>query len=261
MTPKILFLGQKPIGEYCFDLIVKAELRREVKLVGCVSNTDISNWWGTNEIYKRCLSLGIPFVSNQFRNEDVILELMRSVRPDYLVSVQHGWILPEPILALASSGAVNLHLAPLPRYQGYNCANHCILNGETEFGVTLHSMTTEVDRGDVLATTSIIVTNTETAISLYYKAEKAGKQLFEKFLSSVVSGVALASWPMIGPVKFYGRGDLEAHRTISLTNSPQVISRQARAFHFPPNRAAQFYIDGVAFDVVPTTLSPNNEED
>ena len=45
---------------------------------------------------------------------------------------------------------LNVHLAPLPRYRGRHPLHWALINGETEFGLTIHRMTPEIDAGDIL---------------------------------------------------------------------------------------------------------------
>ena len=45
---------------------------------------------------------------------------------------------------------LNVHLAPLPYYRGRHPLHWALINGETEFGLTIHRMTPEIDAGDIL---------------------------------------------------------------------------------------------------------------
>ena len=44
---------------------------------------------------------------------------------------------------------LNVHLAPLPRYRGRHPLHWALINGESEFGVTIHRMTAKIDGGDI----------------------------------------------------------------------------------------------------------------
>lgn len=44
---------------------------------------------------------------------------------------------------------LNVHLAPLPHYRGRHPLHWALINGESEFGVTVHRMTAEIDGGDI----------------------------------------------------------------------------------------------------------------
>ena len=128
MTIKILFLGQKWLGEKCFSLLNK-ELNNEFQLCGVVSNSSEDVWWQSNKIFTFCITNNIPFISNNQRNNEDILKNIKRFDVNTIISVQHPWILPLKILSEVKFIAFNLHNAKLPEYQGNNSCNHAILNG------------------------------------------------------------------------------------------------------------------------------------
>ena len=50
---------------------------------------------------------------------------------------------------LAQYETLNVHLAPLPRYRGRHPLPWALINGESEFGATIHRMTPAIDAGDI----------------------------------------------------------------------------------------------------------------
>ena len=59
---------------------------------------------------------------------------------DFLVSIQYHRKLRKSQLQLAKKKAINLHMAPLPEYRDQINFTYAILNGEKEFGTTIHEM-------------------------------------------------------------------------------------------------------------------------
>ena len=59
---------------------------------------------------------------------------------DWLLSVANLSVIPDQVLAMASSGAVNFHDGPLPRHAGLNAPVWAILAGEAHHGITWHLM-------------------------------------------------------------------------------------------------------------------------
>ena len=45
---------------------------------------------------------------------------------------------------------VNVHLAPLPRYRGRHPLRWALINGESEYGASIHRMTDDFDAGEIL---------------------------------------------------------------------------------------------------------------
>lgn len=53
------------------------------------------------------------------------------------------------IRLLEQYSTLNVHLAPLPRYRGRHPLHWALINGEREFGITIHQMTLEIDEGNI----------------------------------------------------------------------------------------------------------------
>lgn len=247
----VLFLGQKPIGQECFARLLAAD-GSGFRLVGAVSNTTLDNWWRDNAIATRCQRDGIPLVPNERRNLDLISSLAARYGVDTLVSVQHPWILPADLLAAATGGAFNLHLAPLPAYKGWHGCSYAILNGDAEYGVSLHWMAPEVDSGDMAFEDRFPVEPHDTAATLYARAERSGVRLFDLLLACFASGEEPPRRPLVGESSYYGRGAIEQHKHIRLEAGGGDLARRARAFHFPPFEPAYVLVDGRKYHVVPS---------
>ncbi len=88
------------------------------------------------------------------RGEDAekSLEVLRSVKPDVIVVVAYGQILPKSVLELPIYGCINLHASLLPKYRGAAPIQRCIQNGETLSGVCTMKMDEGLDTGDVIMT-------------------------------------------------------------------------------------------------------------
>ena len=106
---------------------------------------------------------------------------------DVLVSVAYLHILPDAVLERATT-AINFHDGPLPDYAGLNVTSWAIANGETTHGVTWHLMTSDVDSGDVVATTTFPIEPGDTALSLNARCFEAGAHSFGEVARALVGG-------------------------------------------------------------------------
>ena len=93
--------------------------------------------------------LGLPVFAPEDVNHPLWLERLRQWQPDVLFSFYYRRLLDESLLAVAPKGGYNLHGSLLPRYRGRAPVNWALVNGETETGVTLHSMVKRADAGDI----------------------------------------------------------------------------------------------------------------
>jgi methionyl-tRNA formyltransferase len=67
---------------------------------------------------------------------------------------------------LCAEGVVNLHFAPLPKYRGSGTLTHAIINGEKEYGVTLHLMDENLDTGPIIELRTIPLSESKTALEI-----------------------------------------------------------------------------------------------
>ena len=82
------------------------------------------------------------------------LEKIREIKPDLIVVVAYGLILPRELLEIPKFGCINLHPSLLPKYRG--CA-------PIETGVCVMKIAEGLDNGDIIATTKIKI-NKDTDI-------------------------------------------------------------------------------------------------
>jgi hypothetical protein len=75
------------------------------------------------------------------------LEILRRWKPEIIVVVAYGRILPKTVLDLAPQGCLNVHYSLLPKYRGAAPAAWTIINGETEGGVTTMKLVEKMDAG------------------------------------------------------------------------------------------------------------------
>jgi methionyl-tRNA formyltransferase len=251
MTYNILFLGQKPIGESCFfSLMDKKKPGFNVCAVISNKNTD-KTWWKTNNIYKHALSNSFLFIDNEKRNTESLLRVISEKNVNFIISIQHPWILSKEILESVNYQALNLHMAKIPDYKGWNTFSHAILNQEKEYGVTLHWIAEEVDMGCIALESSFLVEPDETALSLYEKANKESLKIFNKLLYHLENNIVVERKNITSSGHYYGKNSLANLRQILDLTDPNRISEISRAFYFPPFEPAYTIINGQKFYIVP----------
>ncbi len=113
---------------------------------------------------------------------------MRSLKPDLLVVVAYGQILPEELLEMPGYGAVNVHASLLPKYRGASPIEAALLNGENETGVTIMKMSKELDAGDILDIAKLPIEEKDNAETLTAKLSLLGGKILPYVLKDLVEG-------------------------------------------------------------------------
>ncbi|MDD6615014.1 MAG: methionyl-tRNA formyltransferase, partial [Lachnospiraceae bacterium] len=130
------------------------------------------------------------FQPERIRNEQAV-ETVRQMKPDVIVVVAFGQIIPKEILELAPCGCLNVHASLLPAYRGAAPIQWAVLNGEEESGVTIMRMDEGLDTGDMIAKKVVKLAKDETSGSLFERLSEEGAQLLVKTLPSVFNGTAV----------------------------------------------------------------------
>lgn len=117
-------------------------------------------------------------------------ELLHSLKPDVLVVVAYGRILPEDALSVPTYGAVNVHSSLLPKYRGAAPVQWAVLNGDTVTGVSTMYLAPEMDTGDVIFTVKTEIGEFETSGELFDRLMVMGAELLHKTLRAIENGTA-----------------------------------------------------------------------
>jgi len=118
-------------------------------------------------------------------------ERLEHCRPDLIVVVAYGRILPLRVLELASRGAVNLHFSLLPRYRGAAPVQWALARGETVTGVTTMLMNERMDEGDLLLARKVPIEDGEHAPALAARLALQGAALLVETVGALGRGELL----------------------------------------------------------------------
>jgi len=119
---------------------------------------------------------------------DEFLEQLKSYRPDLIVVVAYGRILPSSILNLLPLGCINVHGSLLPRHRGAAPIQWAVIEGDQESGVTIMQMDEGMDTGDILLPAAIPIGEDETAGGLFTRLAELGAETLNIALDKLQKG-------------------------------------------------------------------------
>jgi methionyl-tRNA formyltransferase len=105
------------------------------------------------------------------------LKRIEAARPDFLVVIAFGHVLPPAILDIPKFGAINCHASLLPKYRGPAPIHWAIINGEAETGITTMMMNKGLDTGDILMVATEPIGPEDTAGRLHDRLAVIGADL------------------------------------------------------------------------------------
>jgi methionyl-tRNA formyltransferase len=120
-------------------------------------------------------------------NEELRAKL-ETIRPDAIMVVGYGRIIPPWMLQLPPLGNINLHASLLPKYRGAAPIQWAIANGETVTGATTMRIDEGLDTGDILLQQELGIFEEDTAETLSPKLAAIGANLMIETLHGLQSG-------------------------------------------------------------------------
>ncbi len=114
--------------------------------------------------------------------------VLASLRPDAVVVVAYGLLLPRPVLDLPRLGCLNVHASLLPRWRGAAPVQRALMAGDTETGVSIMSMDEGLDTGPVYLRRRVPVREKDTAGSLHDGLAGSGAEAIVETLAGLSAG-------------------------------------------------------------------------
>jgi methionyl-tRNA formyltransferase len=120
---------------------------------------------------------GIPVMQPVNFKTAASKEALRALKPDLLVVVAYGLILPQSVLDIPIDGCWNVHASLLPRWRGAAPIQRAIEAGDTRTGVCLMQMEKGLDTGPVRLSQTLEISADETAGQLHERLAALGAQV------------------------------------------------------------------------------------
>jgi methionyl-tRNA formyltransferase len=186
---KIVFCGTPEFAVPTLEEVIAAG--HEVALV--VTQPDRAAGRGMElqapAVKKMALEHGLEVVQpEKIKNNAEFRSRLETIRPDAILVVAYGRIIPEWMLELPRFGNINLHGSLLPKYRGAAPIQWAVANGEAVTGVTTMRLDAGLDTGDMLLAQVAPIGQEETAVDVYGCLAPIGAKLMVKTLSGLECG-------------------------------------------------------------------------
>ena len=140
-------------------------------------------------VKRAALAHDIPVIQpEKIKNNAELREQLETVRPDAILVVAYGRIIPKWMLDLPRLGCINLHGSLLPKYRGAAPIQWAVANGESNTGVTTMRIDEGLDTGPMLLAEKVRIAPEETAVDLYETLADIGARLMVKTLHGLECG-------------------------------------------------------------------------
>ncbi len=182
---RVLFMGTPEFAVPSLE-----ELYKEFEIIGVITQPDKPAGRGQKltppPVKVLAQRLGIPV----YQPEKIkpFTEKIREMKPDCIVVVAYGKILPKEILEIPPYKVINLHASLLPKYRGPAPIQRALMSGERKTGNTVMLVNERMDAGDILSQEEIEIEEDDNFYTLSEKLAKRGAKLLKETLKGWFEG-------------------------------------------------------------------------
>ena len=205
-------------------------------------------------VKERALENNIPVYQPTKLRDGTATELIKSLRPDILVVVAYGRILPDDMLEVPKYGAINVHASLLPKYRGAAPIQWAVLNGDKITGVTTMYLASEMDTGDIIYTSETEIGEFETSGELFDRLMVMGAELLDRTLRDIEAGTAPRTQQDHSKASYVKMLD-KSLSPIEWAKTPREIIKQI--YGLQPWPVATAELDGKVFKIYSAEYTQN----
>ena len=228
---RIVYLGTGDIGLPVLEMLLTS---REHHVLGVVTQPDKPvgrrQEMHASPVKELALRYHVPiFQPPKVRDPNAIAQI-QFLRPDVIVVMAYGQILPHAILTIPPVACLNLHASLLPRHRGAAPIQAAIEAGDRDSGVTVMYMAEGLDTGDILLKKSIRLGRRETGGSLHDRIAQISPAALTEALSLLKQGRA-PRIPQQNAEATHASKLTREHGELPWTESRELIDRKIRAMN------------------------------
>ena len=186
----IMFMGTPEISATCLSRLIEdghgvsAVITREDKPRGR------GNVMTPTPVKTLALEHGIPVYTPSTLRDESFAALLEQYKPEIIVVVAYGKILPLNVIEFPKYGCVNLHVSLLPKYRGAAPMQRAIMEGESETGVTVMYMAEGLDTGDIISVEKFPILPEDDFEAIHDRSAEVGGRLLSETIEKIYNGTA-----------------------------------------------------------------------
>lgn len=171
---RVVFMGTPDFAVACLDMLVA----EKYDVLAVVTQPDRPKGrgqkLGQSPVKEAALAYGLPVLQPSKVKEVEFQAQLSSLKPDLIIVVAFGQLLPKVLLDLPPLGCVNVHASLLPYYRGAAPIHWAIINGEQVTGVTTMYMDVGMDTGDMILKAEVPIAEDATTGVIHDQLKEKG---------------------------------------------------------------------------------------
>ncbi len=183
------------------------------------------------------------------------INLLKKIKPDLIIVMAYGKILPKIILDLPNYGCINIHVSILPKWRGAAPIEYALMSGDQETGISIIKLVEKLDAGPIIIQDKFII------------PENFNKQQLSDSLTTIGTKLLIKTIPKIfnNEIELIDQNEEKAsyahkitseNRKINFNNSAKNIINHIRSHS--PKPGAWFYLNNERIKIIDAKIGISN---
>jgi methionyl-tRNA formyltransferase len=237
---RIIFFGTPSFAVPAFHALLQSEEEVAAVVTQPDRRKGRDRRWSPPPVKETALAQGIQVLQPATMKDPSFFDALELLKPDLIVVVAYGKILPPRILNLPAHGCINIHASLLPKYRGAAPIQWAIIRGEKKTGITTMLMDEGLDTGDILLQEEMDILPDDTAETLGKRLSEAGASLLIATIGKLKDG-SLHPVPQAGTPSFAPPLRKEDGRIIFASTAEEIRNTVRGMYPWP---CAYCYLNG-----------------
>ena len=252
---RIIFMGTPEISSF----YLKSLINNQHNIIAVFSQPPKKKGRGmilqNSPVHEIALNNKIDIFTPINFNSINVIEDVKKLKPDLIIIMGYGIILPKSILQIPLLGCFNIHISLLPRWRGAAPIEHTLINGDKITGVTIFKLVEEMDAGPIIAQENFLIDNNINKTDLTKKLNLIGVKLLNSILPEIFNNKLKFKNQNIKKITYAKKISTEM-RKINFEENVINIHNKIRAFS--PNPGAWFLYNNERIKIIKSSYDEGN---
>ena len=150
MPLKIVFMGTPKFSIPTLDSLIKKDFDILKVYTQPPKKSKRGQQVNSSPVEEFCKKNNLNFRNPEQLSSEEEFKIFKELKPDVVVVVAYGKIIPNNFLNLAKFGFINIHASLLPKWRGAAPIQRAIMNGDKKIGISIMKIKEQLDTGPIL---------------------------------------------------------------------------------------------------------------
>ena len=248
---RIIFMGTPEISKVYLQSVIDHKYRIVATYTQPPRKQGRGMLMQKSPVHTLSLERGIPIYHTQDLASLESINELKKLKPDLVVVMGYGLLLPKSILQVPLYGCINIHVSLLPRWRGAAPIEHAILNGDEKTGVSIFLLEEKLDAGPIIATQEININKNIDKEDLTSELNILGTVLLINTLPDLLDN-KISVQKQDETFATYAKKITPELRRINFNNEVNAVYNQIRAF--APKPSAWLAFNNERFNIIKCSM-------